>query len=269
MTETDPLADVHPDTVHSLIEQVRTYIDETSGEYRSTPRERRGSRPDSLGGDSYVSGRDVDLWSGRLATFRTKWEARPEGVRAAILALAYPPQVEPDVPPQSDVLAAAVAQWCEDTCNEVDSDEARDAAEQVAVLGSAEVQAATLLAASELYTMDRRLDASLRLDELDVLRLVITAVSEGSVTSRDRPESMDFVKSLIGLFPSEQDAAEHALGLTRGWLELDGRPDFLESCPADARDLEEVRQWCMSTAPGHEWFWVDGVGCVLYRSGNC
>jgi hypothetical protein len=169
----------------------------------------------------------------------------------------------------SDTLADAIAAWCEDTGNEVDGDAARDAAEQVGELANAKVQAATLLAASELYSMDRRLDASLRLDELDVLRLVITAVSEGSVTSRDRPESMDFVKALIGLFPSERDAAEHALGLTRRWLELDGRPDFLESCPSDARDLEEVRQWCMSTAPGHEWFWVDGVGWVLYRSGNC
>jgi hypothetical protein len=216
-----------------------------------------------------VSGRDVDLWPGRLAAFRRRWEARPVDVRAAILALAYPPQPKPDVPPQSDVLATGVTRWCEETCNEVDSDAARDAADLVAELGSPEVQAATLVAAGELWSMDRRLDVTLRLDELDTLRLVVTAVSNGAGTSRDRPDSMDFVKSLLGLFPSERDAAEHALGLTRGWIELAGRPDFLESCPRDARDLEEVRQWAMSTEPGHEWYEVDGLGWVLYRSSNC
>lgn len=166
----------------------------------------------------------------------------------------------------STTLADATATWCEETGNEVDSDEAREAVECVAELGDA--QAATLVAAGELWAMDRRLDRSLQLDELDTLRLVVRAVADGAITSRDQPDSMDFVNSLLALYGSERDAAKRALALTRASIQSTGRADILESCPTDVRDLEEVRQWCMTTPPGHEWFWVDAVGWVLYRSGN-
>lgn len=84
----DPLATISRDTVYSLVDQVRLYIDPITHDYKSTPPERAGG----MSGDGYVSGTDVEKWPGRVARFRDKWEARPENVRAAILARAFPHQ---------------------------------------------------------------------------------------------------------------------------------------------------------------------------------
>lgn len=169
------------------------------------------------------------------------------------------------------VLTEAVAQWCEDTANEIDGDEATEAAEIVTtLLDQDSVQAATLAAAAEVWLRDGRLDASLKLDEVDVVRVVATAVSLGEVTSRTAPDPGDFLSTLVALLPTELDAADRALGLLRGWLEADGLGHYLETVPTrvDRHNLAEVRLCCVNTAPGYGWFEVDGVGWVVHRLGN-
>lgn len=86
MTAQDgPLAGIHRNTVHSLIQQARLYLDLHTGEYKSSPPERRGRISPN---ETYVSGRDLEQWPGKLAQFRRAWEARPEEVRAEILRRA-------------------------------------------------------------------------------------------------------------------------------------------------------------------------------------
>jgi hypothetical protein len=82
-----PLTEISPDTVRSLIAQATLYIDSITRDYRTTPPERQG---DGLGGEGYVSGRDVEQWPDKLARFREKWEARSAEVRNAILGYAHP-----------------------------------------------------------------------------------------------------------------------------------------------------------------------------------
>lgn len=85
---TGPLAAVHRATVHSLVEQAKTYIDPWTRDYKSSPPERKDNRF-SVVPHTYVSGGDLEEWPGKVARFAQKWEQRPESVRTAILALAF------------------------------------------------------------------------------------------------------------------------------------------------------------------------------------
>jgi hypothetical protein len=88
MTAKDgPLAGIHPDTVYNLVRRARKYLNLETGEYKSSPPERRGDPYESLS-PTYVSGRDVEQWQGKVARFRKVWEARSEEARAELLRLA-------------------------------------------------------------------------------------------------------------------------------------------------------------------------------------
>lgn len=96
MTDTSggPLAGLDNYRIRSLTEQVHRYIDPTTGEYRSSPPTEYRDPRSTVVTHTYISGHEVQQWPRKIALFRSRWEKRPKEVRAAILALAFPPSTD-------------------------------------------------------------------------------------------------------------------------------------------------------------------------------
>lgn len=90
----NPLMSLHKDTVRSLVEQVRRFIDPYTRGYKTSPPERCDPVAYPSPPHTYVSGRDVEEWPGKLARFQERWERRPAEIRAAILSLAFDTEEE-------------------------------------------------------------------------------------------------------------------------------------------------------------------------------
>ena len=75
----DPLADMPFDELYTLVRETRLYL-VPGGDYRSAA-PKRNNKPVV----------PIDQWTDRAEPFRTEWQARPESMREAILARAFPP----------------------------------------------------------------------------------------------------------------------------------------------------------------------------------
>lgn len=78
----------------AMVPKVRELVHPDGG-LRSSPPERRGRHREwpSLEGEPYVSGRDLEQWPGRVATFRRQtWDGLTDDERSWLLVDAYPDQ---------------------------------------------------------------------------------------------------------------------------------------------------------------------------------
>lgn len=166
-------------------------------------------------------------------------------------------------------VAQALAHWCEDTGNAIGSQEEASAVKEIEGFAPG-VGAAILAEAAHTWLHDSRLDPSIQFDELQWVLVIAEFVRCYTLTVDDKPDHDAFRRQLVARYDSPEGAAAHALGLIRGWLEADRMDHVLAAAPesVEAAGLDEVRLWCMSTAPGYAWLHVEPLGWVLYRSGN-
>lgn len=144
---------------------------------------------------------------------------------------------------------SAVSYWCEETLNNPDSDETRQASELV--YGRADPEK-LLRAAADLWVDQPPTLAGYRFDELDYVELVLAAQSAGVAVDGMAEHLRQHV---IDCYDSEADAARVTLHLCRQQGHDPAYPDpptVADTYHLTAADIEAIRSYAMKRTPGIE-----------------
>lgn len=162
---------------------------------------------------------------------------------------------DPDVEDLTAVDPVGLADWCEATLNDPDSDEAREAERTVA---GRDDDGWMLHVAARMYEDEPESLRSLRLSELDYLVLVIAAADQGSLSKRNLAVDVardstraarDLRERIVGHAEDEQEAA-------RLLYKLAGDNDAIhvpETGHLDRATIDEIESWASNTV-GNEMF---------------
>lgn len=157
----------------------------------------------------------------------------------------------------------ALSVWAENTGNEWNGEEIREAADTVGHLKLDE-QVQVLTVAQELWTSPPREGFDAHYSELDWVALVVKFYEEG-FTGYDDGQMRD---ALTSVHQSEDEALLAGLGMLKDQARATGRADELEGltlASLDSDNRREMHLWMTNVAPGYDWFYVEGIGHVLYR----
>jgi hypothetical protein len=166
------------------------------------------------------------------------------------------------LPLPEEHLRAAVERWSVAAGYWLGSEEAIRAENIARTLSDAFVRTAALDVAAKLWHKLGPLHPSLHLDHLDTLAVVVAAIQDGRLLPRNRPDAQYFLRRLIRLFDSEQEAAEHGLHSVR--KSVAQASTLGQELPANVKDLDEVRRICRSGDRRIEWFEVPEVGWIVF-----
>jgi hypothetical protein len=172
--------------------------------------------------------------------------------------------VDPDVEDPTAVDPQGLADWCEATLNDADSDEAREAERTVA---GRDDDGWVLHVAARMYEDEPDSLRSLRLSELDYLALVIAAADQGSLNEQDLAVDVardstraarDLRERIVGHAADEQEAA-------RMLYERAGDNPAIHVPPMghlDRATIDEIESWASNA--GTEMFEVQPGLWLLY-----